>query len=95
MKKTEEQRRFKIRIALLGKSKSEETKMKMSIAHSGKSRTKKVNWMIVRTIRQLYITRPRKYIYQLFYTLNHSTINDIIANRTWKDPSWKYKPLGR
>ena len=85
--------RYKIKLSLLGKKKSAETRTKMSISHSGKSRSGKINWPLVRTIRQLYLTRPRKYLYKVFHTLTPSTINDIIANRTWKDPAWKYKPL--
>jgi hypothetical protein len=80
-----EETKQKISKKMTGKSHSEETKIKQSQSHKGRSRTGKVTWKIVERIRDYFrMGYKRKQIYSLYPQLTSSTINDIIAERTWK-----------
>jgi DNA-binding HxlR family transcriptional regulator len=85
LKKHSEATKQKISRAMAGRIVSEETKQKQSISHRGRSRTGLVNQTIVERIRDLFrMGIAKKQIYSSFPQLTPSTINDIIAERTWK-----------
>ena len=81
----DEETKKKISEAMKGKRHSESTRQKQAQSHKGKSRTGKVTWQIVERIRDYFrMGYTRKQIYSLYPQLTSSTINDIIAERTWK-----------
>lgn len=65
----------------------------ISRRNSGKSTTGLINWDKVNEIRRLHSDgNNKKSIQQKFHNISIYTINDIIANRTWKKPPVGLKP---
>ncbi len=83
-KPVSDERREKIRQGNLGVLRSDVTRKRMSKAKSGKSITGLVDWSKVSHIRQLFNEgKSRRELREIFPELSSSTINDIVAYRTW------------